>query len=242
MAVLAVLLPPLAGTARGHDWAETLQFVLMAQAMPALFVLGFPFAARHARSGRGAVVRRRRLEALAKARARHRSLARALVFVAIDAGVVVAWRLPGPIDALARHPWLLVVELVTLVVAGIGLWVELVASPPFGPRVARPWRAVLAAISMWPIWIMAYVVGFSHVDWYPALHHVTDGFSAVADQEIACAILWFAAACTFVPVVFSDLMAWLKDDNDPDAELRRLIQSERRSGSDPGRPAGGSAA
>ena len=96
--------------------------------------------------------------------------------------------------------------------------------------VARPWRAVLAAVAMWPLWILSYMVGFSQSNWYPVVDHATKGLSSLGQQELAIGILWFAAGCAFVPVVFVDVISWLKEGEDPDAELRRLIRSERRSG------------
>lgn len=239
--LVAAVVPPLATEAGRAVWAETLQFVLLALGAPALFVVGAAFDDRRGWHllGRTGVAR---LCALDQARRRHPSLVRALAFVVVDAGMIVAWRVPATVDALERHRWLLAVEAVALVVAGVGLWLELVASPPLSPRVARPWHAVLAAVSMWVIWVSSFVIGFSHVPWYRAIDHAGISLSAVADQEIAAGILWFSAACAFVPVVFGDIVAWLKEGDDPDAELRRLLRSERRSGSGPDRRAGGSAA
>lgn len=148
----------------------------------------------------------------------------------IDAGLMIAWRTPNLMDELARHAWLVAIEVPTVVVAGVALWLELLASPPFAPRVPRPWRAVLGALMMWTIWIVSFIVGFSHVSWYVGFHHGGHGMSAGADQEISTGLLWMAAFLTYLPLVFSDLLAWLKNGDDPDAELRRLIRSERRSG------------
>ena len=214
--------------ARRNEIAETVQFVVLALGVPPLLVLGRPFAPWRPGGRRSAIGRR--IDALAAARRRQPWMARALVFVVLDVGMIVAWRVPAAMDTLDRHPWLLVVQASTLVAAGVGLWLELVASPPFAPRVARPWRAVLAAITMWPIWILAYMVGFSESNWYPAFDHATKGLSDLGQQELATGVLWFAAGCVFVPVVFFDVMSWLKEGEDPDAELRRLIRSERRSG------------
>lgn len=227
LALIAVVVPPVGVLARRSEIAETVQFVVLALAVPALIVLGRPFAPWRgtARTSLG-----RSMDRLAAARHRQPWIARALIFVLLDLGVMVAWRVPAAMDALAGHPWLLVVQTVSLVAAGIGLWLELVVSPPFAPRVARPWRAVLAAVTMWPLWVLSYMVGFSQSNWYPALDHATKGLSSLGQQELATGVLWFAAGCAFVPVVFADVISWLKEGEDPDAELRRLIRSERRSG------------
>ncbi len=207
---------------------ETVQFVVLALGVPALAALGRPFA-RWRRAGSRAALGRW-ADRLASARRRQPWMARAVVFVAFDVGVMVAWRVPAVMDALERRPWLLAVQVVTLATAGLGLWLELVASPPFAPRVARPWRAVLAAVAMWSVWVLAYLVGFSQSNWYPVLDHTTGRLSSLGAQELATGILWFAATCAFMPVVFVDVISWLKEGEDPDAELRRLIRSERRSG------------
>lgn len=227
--LLAAVLPPLAVFARRNEIVETIQFVLLALGVPALIVLGRPFAVWGSRGGARSTLGRY-ADALAVARRRQPWMARALVFVVLDVGVMVVWRVPGVLDALERHPWLLAVQALTLIGAGVGLWLELVASPPFSPRVARPWRAVLAAVTMWPLWTLAYLVGFSQSDWYRVFDHATTGLSSLGQQELATGVLWLAAACAFVPVVFTDMISWLKEGEDPDAELRRLIRSERRSG------------
>jgi len=88
---------------------------------------------------------------------------------------------------------------------------------------------VVAAVAMWATWVVAYLLGFSHVSWFPAYHHrAGHGLSLVADQALATGILWAAAGLTFVPVVFVNLIRWLSHDEDPDEELRRLTKTEMR--------------
>ena len=55
---------------------------------------------------------------------------------------------------------------------------------------------------MWTFWILAYVIGLSNHGFYRNFHHVAGGLSQAADQQIASALLWFAAAAAFVPVIF----------------------------------------
>jgi cytochrome c oxidase assembly factor CtaG len=228
VAVVVIFVPPLSTSARRYEYDETIQFCLAAFAVPALLVVGRPWGHFGARGRRGRLWRA--LDGLGQARLRHPELGRALGFLCVDVALVVLWRTPAWMDALARHPGLVALEVASLAVAGLGLWLELLACPPLVPRLPRPWRAVLAALSMWAAWVMAYVVGFSRVSWYPAFHHAGAALSASADQEIATGLLWIAAVGTFAPVVFVDVMAWLKNSEDPDAELRRLVQAERRSG------------
>jgi cytochrome c oxidase assembly factor CtaG len=224
LALVFALVPPLLTLARRYVYVETIQFGLLAYAVPALVVLGWP--ARLLRGRRGGRMRAF-LGRVAFERKRHPDLARSLAFAGLDAAAVIVWRTPPLMDALQRHGWLLAVEVLSLAVCGVLVWTELVRSPPIEPRLHHPWRGVLAAVSMWSIWVMAYVVGFSHVSWYVAFHHSVVGLGASADQEISTGVLWFSAVCAFVPVVFSDLMAWLRKGEDPDAELRRIVRRER---------------
>jgi cytochrome c oxidase assembly factor CtaG len=146
-------------------------------------------------------------------------------------GAVIFWRTPLSVDALARHPWLLAAEAVTLVAAGVGLWLELVESPPLTPRLSRPNRVALAAVSMWTIWILAYLVGLSHGPWYPGYAHQPGrGLSLSADQQLTTGTMWFVSGCAFVPVVFWNLIRWLQTEEDPDQELHHLVRLERTRG------------
>jgi cytochrome c oxidase assembly factor CtaG len=152
-------------------------------------------------------------------------------FAALYLAGAVLWRIPPSVNALERHPWLVAVEAVTLVPVGMGLWLELVESPPLTPRLSRPHRVALAAVSMWAVWVLAYLVGLSHASWYHAyVHHAGSGFSLSADQQLTTGLMWFISGCAFIPVVFWNLIRWLQSEEDPDEELHRLIRQERIRG------------
>lgn len=229
VALVLVFVPPIFPEAHRYEFVETVQFDLAAFAGPALFVLGWPL-----RLGRGERGGRLRSWAtrLGEARQRHRSTWRALGFAAVDVAALIVWRTPPLMNALERDRWLLVPEVLSLFVAGAPLWAELVRCPPLERRLAPPYRGVVGALTMWSVWATAYVIGFSHVSWYVAYHHVPGLLGTSADQELSTGVLWLGAATAFVPVVFLDLIAWLKDGNDPDAELRSIVQRERWWGRD----------
>ncbi len=228
LVVVAIVVPPLSTEARRYEFVEAIQFSLAALAVPALAVLGAPWSLlRLAGIGGSKGTAPRPFERLAGARPRHPKLARSLIFMILDLLAMVAWRTPAAVDALARHPWLVAVELVSLVVLGVGFWLEMLPSPPLVPRVPRPWRAVLATVAMWFIWSMAYILGLSHVSWYSNLSGGGQG-SSMDQQIITTVVLWFAAAFAFMPVIFWDAMVWLKSDDDPDVEMHRLVRDERR--------------
>ena len=205
--------------ARRYVVAESAQFVVLAMAAPALIVLGAPWRALRL-SGP--------VDRLAAARRRQTSFARAGAFLAAFIAVTVAWRLPPVMDALASHPALVVAELITLMAAGTGLWLELVSSPPLSPRLPRPHRAAVAALAMWSTWAVAYVLGLSN---HPVFHGYDPAgsvLSAVADQQITVALVWAVSAFCFVPVVFVALLTWLSASDNPDEELQRLARDERQ--------------
>jgi cytochrome c oxidase assembly factor CtaG len=217
--ILACLLPPAATYARRYVFAESLQFALFAVAVPALLVLAAPWRALgFARSGRPL----RESRPGRRGSGFGRGIATLLAFIA----VVIAWRLPVSVNALATVPGLAVGEMVTLAGVGSALWLELVESPPLLPRLSRPMRAFFAALAMWTIWILAYILGFSQVAWFTAYSH--PGLSSVADQEIATGIMWAVPALCLAPVVFVAALTWLRDSEDPDEGLRALIRAEHR--------------
>ena len=225
--IVVCLVPPAGAEARRFVFAETLQFLVFAVVAPALLVLGAPWRTLRrvaAWPGPGDVPAR----GTARPR-RGSSFRRGVVVLLAFIGAAVAWRLPVTVNALVTVPGLALVEMVTLGGAGIALWLELVESPPMLPHLSRPQRAAFAALPMWAIWILGYILGFSQTAWYSAVSHPA-GLSAVVDQEIATGLMWEVPALCFAPVVFVAAVTWLRDTEDPDEGLRAIIGAERRPG------------
>jgi cytochrome c oxidase assembly factor CtaG len=219
--IVVALVPPVGSLARRYEFVQALQFVIFACAGPALVVLGAPWRrlALAARPGSGAA---RLADRLARARSRRPGALRALGWLAAFIALAVGWRLPATVGALSRDPGLAVVEMVTLVGAGTGVWLELVESPPLLPRLPPQLRTAVAALAMWTNWTLGYLMGMSGGAWAAAFVHSRGlALSTAADQQIATAILWAVPALCFVPVIFVTLMTWLRDTEDPDEELRR---------------------
>jgi cytochrome c oxidase assembly factor CtaG len=219
------------GLARRYVVAESVQFVVFAMVAPALIVLGAPWRllclSRPAGTEPGQPGTPP-LDRLAAARRQQTSFLRAAGFLAVFVAAGVAWRLPPVVDALARYPALVAVELVTLLAAGTGLWLELVSSPPLEPRLPNPHRAAIAALAMWSTWAVGYALGLAN----HAVFHGYDGpgssLSAVADQQITVALVWAVSACCFMPVVFVTMLRWLSPSDNPDEELQRLARDDRQ--------------
>jgi cytochrome c oxidase assembly factor CtaG len=239
---VVALVPPLLGTARHSEYAEALQFAALAIVVPALVAMGAPWRPLRLAGEGSAVTSPRFVDRVADRRRRHRELPWSLAFIAADLIVAVTWHVPGGVGFVARHGWAVLPEAVTLLLFGLGLWLELVASPPLLPRSGYLRRAVLAAFVMWAFWIMAYTLGLSNHDFYRTFHHAGGGLSAGADQQIASAVLWLVAAVAFAPVIFWNALQWLKTEEDPDTELFALTKAERRRGTPPMRGSRGGAA
>ncbi len=147
------LVPPAGSYARRYVFAESLQFVLFATAVPALLVLGAPWrllGLPRLAAGRGLARRP------TPRRPAGNGFLRGAAILLAYMGTLIAWRLPVTVNALATQTGLAVAEMATLAVAGTALWLQLVESPPLLPRLSRPLRAVFAALAMWTIWILAY--------------------------------------------------------------------------------------
>jgi cytochrome c oxidase assembly factor CtaG len=218
--VVAVLIPPIGNGARRYDWVEALQFAILALVAPALFAAGAPW--HQIRLSRAATT-------LAEARRRHPERLRSAAIVCVALSIDVAWRTPAAVNRLHAGGWPLALEVVSLTACGLGLWLECTPSPPLLPRSTRPVRIALAAVGMWTIWILAYVVAMSSTNWYSAYHHpATGGLSLAGDQQIAAGVMWALAGVCFVPLIFWNLLQWLRSEENPDEELHRLVREEHR--------------
>jgi len=215
-----VLVPPLSNAARRDDWAEALQFLIFSLVAPGLFVAGAPWRALGCA---------RRARALADARRRHPERLRAAAFVAVALFCDLAWRTPPAVNELHVGGWSVALEAVSLFVTGCGLFLECLPSSPLSPRSTKQVCIVLAAVSMWAIWVLAYLLAMSRSNWYRAYQHVAGhGLSLGADQQIAAGLIWAVAALCFVPLIFWYLFDWLRSEEDPDVALRRFVSEERR--------------
>jgi cytochrome c oxidase assembly factor CtaG len=231
---VAVLVPPLATAARHDVFAEAIQFEVLAVIVPALVVLGAPWRPRGAGDQSGW----RPATRLAAGRSGRSGSARGWLVMIAFIVVALAWRLPQLVNAVVRHPVLLAAEAVTLILAGCALWLELVDSPPLVTTVARPQRALMAAVPMWAIWASTYVMAFSHTAFFSALAHAGGhGISTSADQQIAAALLVVVTGLCFVPVVYVSLITWLRDNAKSDEDLRDVAAARSEAdGPMPPRP------
>jgi cytochrome c oxidase assembly factor CtaG len=228
--IVACLVPPLDGLARRYLFVESIQFCVFALAAPALIALGAPWRLFPGGSGEpgdpgdpgGPARPAPRLAPLLAGTSRHwASFVVTLSCLITWVVLCVFWRLPSVLDGIARHPALVLPEALTLGAAGLGLWLGLVPAPPSAVRRPRPERALVAALAMWSLWAIAYVLGFAHDAVVHAYDPAGSHLGPVADQEITAFLLWAAAGLAFTPVVFTVLMRWLKDGSEPAGEPTR---------------------
>ena len=217
--IIVCLVPPLGLLARRYLFVESVQFCVFALAAPAFAVLSatVPLGALHlGASGAGHHGALR--PGVADGGPRRPSFLPVLGYLIAWVVICLFWRLPPVLDQLARHPVLVAPEAVTLCAAGLGLWRELIRSRPLASRSGPVQRACAAALAMWSIWAIAYVLGFART---PVVHGYDGGGShllTVDDQEISAFLLWAAATAAFIPVVFAAVFSWLKDGPDSAGE------------------------
>lgn len=239
LAVLAVawwfvwLIPPLASWARQYEFVQALQFESFSLIAPVLFVAGAPWrrlgGQRWPIWSRSPTVGQWGSETIVSTSGVNhgRSIAAGGLFVAL----AVAWRVAPVVDAVVRHPWLTVAEFLSLGVSGVLLFRDLIESPPLTPRASRPYRIGISAVVMWFVWIVAYMNGMSRSSWYHAFVHTAGhGPSLAADQQLSVGSIWIVSAAVFLPIIFWNLVQWLQSEEDPDAELYRLVRRERARG------------
>jgi len=238
---LVVLVPPIFSWARDYEFVQAVQFCIFAVAVPCLVVVGDPWrrlsstpSAPVSYDVEGAslpVPATRLVDRLAQSVNARRGHARVVALLIVFIVQAIAWRSTPVVDALVRHPWLSIVESLCLVGSGVPLWLELVESPPFRPRATRPYRIGVAALAMWTIWVIAYLMAMSQDPWYRTFHQVSRPLlSLAADQQLTTGLMWFIAAAAFMPIVFSNLNQWLKSEDDPDEELYQLVRKDRTRG------------
>ena len=124
--------------------------MVLALVGPGLVVAGAPWEFL----GLGPVV-----EKLAAARQRHHERVRTVAVAVPALACMVAWRTPDAVNALRAGGWLVAVEAVSVGISGAALWLECISSGALVPRGPRPQRIAVAAVSMWTIWVLAYLLG-----------------------------------------------------------------------------------
>ena len=238
---LLFLVPPVWSWVGRYEFVQAMQFAVFAFGVPVLLVSGAPWARLGLASGehhhlsedgeRVSPLRVLTIDRLALSRVRSSRQLRAVFVGGAFIALTVFWRVAPIVDFVVRHPWMVVVESLTLVVGGVVTFTFLVESPPMTPATSRPYRICISTAIMWGAWVVAYLDAMSHSSWYHAFHHVAgQGVSRSADQQLSAGLIWLISAAVFVPIIFWNLVYWLQSEEDPNAELTQLIRDERTRG------------
>ena len=230
--VLVWMVSPLWGWALKFGFVESIRFSVLGFAAPALIAVGAPWRGPRPRGdARDLNSQPAWLRRWNSRRVREKAQFRALTAATATIASTIFWRIPAVVSGLVHHPWLVIIEAVTLVVPSVLLMVEIVESPPLSPGISRPYRIGVSAVVMWSTWVVAYLSGMSHDAWYHAFHHVAGrGISAVADQQLSAGFVWFVTAIVFLPIIFWNLVYWLQSEEDPDEDILKLFRQEREHG------------
>lgn len=235
------LVPPMSQWSREYEYVGAIEYCLFGISIPALLVVGAQWrsigvAAREPQvvdldGGLAPPANSRWIDRLVFARGRRSGDRQSITAVIVFAVLAIFWRLSPIVDYLASHPWFEIFESLSLTAGGVYLWMDLVESPPLKPGATRPFRIGMSAVSMWVVWVLAYLGAMSNDSWYPAfIHAAGSGLSLSADQQISAAMMWLLSATAFIPVVYWNLVHWLQSEENPDDELFRLVRKEKTLG------------
>ncbi|HEY5266569.1 MAG TPA: cytochrome c oxidase assembly protein [Acidimicrobiales bacterium] len=238
---LLFIIPPLSTWSSQYEFVQAIQFSSFAIVVPALLVIGRPWRWLGLASGEPlqigsdgeliAMASPRLLDRAALRRTKHQSHQKVIVLLIVFMVQAIVWRLSPVVNALGHHKWLAIVESLSLIVAGVLLWIELIESMPLSPSATRPYRIGVSLVATWTVWVVAYVMAMSHNSWNPVLApHASLVLSRSADQQLAAALMWFLSAVAFVPLVFLNLFRWLRSEEDPSDELYQLVRKEQARG------------
>ena len=238
---LLAVIPPVLSLTGDYEFVQSTQFCLFAVVIPALLVVGAPWRWFGLASLEEPLVDNdgnqitatpaRPLDRWVQSRALRKGYRRAVTLLLIFVAQTILWRSAPVVDELIRHPWLSIAESITLVIGGVFFWLELVESVPFRPTTPRPYRIGVAAIAMWTVWVIAYLMAMAQNTWYSGFRHVSARlFSLAVDQQVTTALMWFLSASAFLPIIFSNLNRWLQAEEDPDEELYQLVRRDHSRG------------
>jgi len=243
LALLAVV-SPLGYWSYRFIWARNLQDVILAVVAPALIVAGAPWRplARGLRLDgwlRWLDQRTARDAGDDDAARRNRSAGWRVLPIAVTVAFCAiwwAWHLPALFDAALHSSAVYALEVVSYLVVGTLLWVQLVDSPPLRPQLSPLRRVALVLAVAASGTVLGLIRVYSSGLVYPAYlgfrHHV---LSVISDQQVGGAVLWVIPLVPFSIVAVALAVGWLSEDESEAtaADFDRLL---RRKSAWPSRP------
>jgi cytochrome c oxidase assembly factor CtaG len=208
LAALAVL-SPLGYWSGRFIWIRVLQDILLGVYAPSLIVLGAPWLVLWRGLGRTA---RPRPAAPAPVPPRLRTwpVAVTALFIVVWCG----WYIPGLYDAGVHHPVVLAAQAVTIMAAGVALWLQMIGSRPFSPQFGPLYRVFLLTAIVLCGTVLGMVLSFGANVLYPAYlgvghHHL---LSVVFDQQAGGSELWVLVLVPYLIAGIALLVRWLNDE------------------------------
>lgn len=143
-------------------------------------------------------------------------------------GGFLAWHIPGAFDLALRYRVVHDAEHATFLLVGVWWWGQIVGSHPYSPRWAPLNRVWAIAAVLFVNWFVAIGMAFSSHVWFPAYIPLAAGhMGALADQQLAAAIMWVVPMIPLGITAFWALNSWLAHEEDDEWRLRALIASTR---------------
>ncbi|MDA8026238.1 MAG: cytochrome c oxidase assembly protein [Actinomycetota bacterium] len=197
-------------------WTRILQSLLLIAYGPALIAMSAPWS--YLRVGFAIILRRNGGADSSTSGNKNpiwRFLSVPLVAFIIYNAAMVMWLVPSSISFVERYTLANEAMHISLVMVGLLLWIHLVDSPPFQPRVAPLIKRVVPTYFTVVIsWVFAMVLGFANAPFYHVYMTSANSLSPMADQEIASAILFIIVGGPFVYAGVNNTRRWMASENE----------------------------
>lgn len=153
-----------------------------------------------------------------------RSLARAPVAFAIYTAVLVGWHLPLLYEAAMRDHGLHVVQHLTLMAAGLGLFWPILSPLPELPRLAPPAQMLYLFLAGVPMVLIAAPITLAEEVLYPfdAAAPRLFGLTPLADQRAGGVIMWVPGTLVFLVAITLVFFRWVRAEAEPEEPPARL--------------------
>ena len=197
-------------------WDRVLQTLLIIAYAPAMIVMSAPWL--YLKTGLASIFRRS--DAVVEGSPRNtnpiwRFLTVPLVSFLIYNVTMVIWLVPSSISFAERYAIANEAMHISQLFAGLLLWLHLVDTPPFQPRVSPLIKRVVPTYFTGVIsWVFAMVLGFANAPFYHVYINAKNTLSPMGDQEIASAILFIIVAGPFAYAGVNNTRRWMASENE----------------------------
>lgn len=125
---------------------------------------------------------------------------------AVHVTVVLLWHVPGAYESALRNPAVHIAEHGTMMGTGVVLWWSVRHTKAFGP--GSGYAAATAAAGS----LLGVLMVFSQAAWYPTYVAAArlGGRDAVADQQLAGALMWVVGGAGYLAIGVALFIAWLR--------------------------------